>query len=336
MSELAYRLTPDDWQAILCDPVRDKAHLSTALGPDLIDYLAWAVTEARKAPRTVDQYERDLARGTRMFPTVACHDWTKQHVRAVLAAFPPGSQPRAWAAHSDFWKWMWDEERTEATPMRGVRRPKPAARKIPEVFTPAERLRLVEAASAGPLGVIDKARVLILLDVGLRKGEALGLRISDVNVADSLLLVRQAKGGDERVMGYGQELQRALLDLLFADLPIRCSPPRPDDYIWFPHGASGQRNILWLKPQRPMAQSTFHRWWERLIARAGVRYRKPHTTRHTYGTELQEATGDILAVSEALGHASTRTTEIYVHAGPQRMRRSVASLEEYRKAQVEA
>lgn len=327
----ALALTPDEWQAILHDPVRDKAHLKTELGREhLASYLEWAVTEANKRPKTVDQYERDLARGCRMFPNIPAAAWTKDHIRAVLASFPEGSRARVWAAHSDFWKWMWAEERTEATPMRGVRRPKPPPRKIPEVFEAHERERLIEAAGRSLLPLADRARVLLLLDVGLRKGEARELRVKDVNTADRVLVVRNAKGGDERVMGFGEELQRALLDLFLADLPLLRRPLRHDEHVFFPNGAN-DRGLTWVKPHRPMVASTFHRWWERLISRAGIPYRKPHTTRHTYGTELQDATGDILAVSQALGHASTATTEMYVHAARGRMARTVASLEEYRK-----
>ena len=65
-----------------------------------------------------------------------------------------------------------------------------------------------------------------------------------------------------------------------------------------------------------MSQRAMHEWWERLIGHAGVDYRKPHTTRHTYATAALEASdGDVYGVKELLGHASVRTTELYLHAG---------------------
>ena len=48
--------------AMLLEPVRDKRYRETCLGASVVDYLAWKENEAGAAERTVDQYERDLAR----------------------------------------------------------------------------------------------------------------------------------------------------------------------------------------------------------------------------------------------------------------------------------
>ena len=48
---------------------------------------------------------------------------------------------------------------------------------------------------------------------------------------------------------------------------------------------------------------------------AGVRHRKPHMTRHTFATDVLDATeGDLYAVKELLGHSSTQVTEVYLHS----------------------
>ncbi len=49
------------------DPLRDKTYQSTRLGRDVADFLAW-LELGGASPRTLDQYERDLARGALMFP----------------------------------------------------------------------------------------------------------------------------------------------------------------------------------------------------------------------------------------------------------------------------
>ena len=49
------------------DPLRDKTYQSTRLGRDVADFLAW-LELGGTSPRTLDQYERDLARGALMFP----------------------------------------------------------------------------------------------------------------------------------------------------------------------------------------------------------------------------------------------------------------------------
>lgn len=335
----AVALTPSDWQAILHDPVRDKQHFATAIGPELGAYLAWAESEARKRPATVDTYERILARGARMYPALPASGWTKEHVRSVIGSFPVGSRPKVWAALSDFWKWMWEEERTEATPMRGVRRPKPAPQKIPEVFTHAEQAKIIDSQRLSPLPKADLVRVLLLLDTGLRRNEARLMRVRDVSTANRTVVVRNAKGGEERVVGFGEKLEQALLDYLYEPYPKRGGLPAPDDFFFFPHGAN-EYGLSWVDPTRPMGFGTFHRWWYRCLERAGVvakgttRGKKPHLTRHTYATDTYEATSDLVATQDALGHQSPETTRIYIQASASRQQRTAGLLESYRRQQA--
>ena len=49
----------------------------------------------------------------------------------------------------------------------------------------------------------------------------------------------------------------------------------------------------------------------------------PCPRRHTYGTDAYDASGDIYGVSQQLGHASVKTTEVYMHSA-RRHRESVA------------
>jgi site-specific recombinase XerC len=69
-----------------------------------------------------------------------------------------------------------------------------------------------------------------------------------------------------------------------------------------------------------------------LEATAGVRHRKPHMTRHTFATDVLDATeGDLYAVKELLGHSSTRVTEVYLHSSRTRTESAVKALTEYRR-----
>lgn len=55
------------------------------------------------------------------------------------------------------------------------------------------------------------------------------------------------------------------------------------------------------------------RSWERVLKKSGVPYKKFHSLRHTFATQLLENNVPLIRVSRLLGHASIKTTEIYVH-----------------------
>ena len=331
------RLTAREWATMLNAPIKDKRYLSTQLGGDVAEYLSWAENEAGKRPRTLDQYERDLARLCIMFPHLGRHEITKADIRQTIGSFPEGSRHRVWAALSDFWKWQYNEERIEHSPMRGIRAPKKPPRKLPEVFTDAERVRLVEAQAASPMPAVDTLRLLILQELGVRKNEARLMRVRDLDAANRYAVIRNAKGGDERVVAFGNDLQRALIQFIHTTLPLLERTPQPDDFIFFPSGATNKSTyaITWLDPARPMAETTFWRWWNRVVGRSEVKYRKPHTTRHSFATDLLDATGDIYTVKEALGHKRTATTEEYIHNQPARLRKSIDALERTRSMTTE-
>ena len=87
--------------------------------------------------------------------------------------------------------------------------------------------------------------------------------------------------------------------------------------------------LLTVKPEKPLSYSA---WWRRVENEAGVRHRKPHMTRHTYATDVLDATeGNLYAVKELLGHSSTRVTETYLHSSRTHTQAAVAALSEYRR-----
>ena len=59
--------------------------------------------------------------------------------------------------------------------------------------------------------------------------------------------------------------------------------------------------------------------WQPLLAKAGLPYRKYHSTRHSYATWLLEAGADLRWVQGQLGHASiAQTADTYGHVQPER------------------
>ena len=64
--------------------------------------------------------------------------------------------------------------------------------------------------------------------------------------------------------------------------------------------------------------------WARILRRAGLRYRKPHTLRHTFASMLIEAGEPLTYVQQQLGHHSPAfTLAVYGHLLPRGDRRAV-------------
>jgi site-specific recombinase XerD len=170
--------------------------------------------------------------------------------------------------------------------------------KIPLVTSADETKRLLAVAKN------LKVRVLLSLayGCGLRAGEVVRLRVGDVDSAQTIIRVVQAKGRKDRhVM-----LSKDLLGLLRRWWQVR--PTR--------HDARTAPEQRWLfpgrRPDRPMTTRQFNRLFHEAAAAAGIT--KPvtlHSLRHSFATHLLERGTDIRVIQALLGHDKLDTTARY-------------------------
>jgi integrase/recombinase XerD len=316
-------LTLSELETMLHEPVRDKRYLDTRLGPSVRAYLSWKENEAGAAERTLDQYERDLARLCIMLADHDVRAVTTDELRQVRDTFPKGSRKRVTAAYRDFWRWLYQEGRIDRDPMARVRYPKRGSVPVLDVFTAEEEARLITAQTR----IRDRVGVAILLDAGVRASEIRHVRVQDVDLAERWIIVRRGKGGKGRVVPIRGRVVVLLEEFLLTPIPKLNREPALSDFVLYPTGA-GPHGPTWSDPSRCMAPSTFWRWWKACCERASIRYRKPHTSRHTYATKLIRASRDVAAVQKALGHASVRTTiDVYTHLQVTDVARAVEAME---------
>ena len=154
----------------------------------------------------------------------------------------------------------------------------------------------------------DRLLVTLWPRAGLRVGETLGLRHSDIIAAEREIRVvprdndngARVKGWHARTVPVGPEVVRSYADYLheeYGDLD--------SDYVFV---------NLWGQPRgHPLSYGTVYDLVVRLRRRTGVAF-EPHMLRHTYATGLLRRGTPVEVVSKLLGHASIATTvDTYGH-----------------------
>jgi integrase/recombinase XerD len=171
----------------------------------------------------------------------------------------------------------------------------PRHKRLPHVLSLEEARRLVRA----PRNPTHRAMTMLLYSSGLRVGELVRLRPGDPDRARGLLHVRSGKGSKDRYTILSPRAVDAL-----------------DQHLsrWELEG----RDLRWLFPGARPGTHVHERTVQKVVARAarqaGIEKRvSPHVLRHSFATHLLEAGTDLRYIQELLGHASSRTTEIYTH-----------------------
>jgi integrase len=136
---------------------------------------------------------------------------------------------------------------------------------------------------------LDAVLMTILVDAGLRKGEARTLQVRRLKV-DTGELIIGGKGDKDRLVPMTIRLRTALEGFLLLE------QLNPNDFLWYtrPGGAAVSR-------RKEIGEGSFYRWWKRCLDQAGVRYRNPHTCRHTFATRWLRGGGRLETVSVVHG-----------------------------------
>jgi len=141
----------------------------------------------------------------------------------------------------------------------------------------------------------DKAMVLLLLRTGMRIGELLNTKVSDVNVKEQKILIfESAKNRIGRVVYVGDDASNALKAWLKKRDPDK-------DYLFY-----GQRgNSLTYTTARVM--------FLKFLDRAGLSHRRYtlHCLRHTYASELLSAGMPLECLQQLMGHSNIEVTRRY-------------------------
>jgi site-specific recombinase XerD len=168
-------------------------------------------------------------------------------------------------------------------------RPK-TPQKLPQVLSELEVTRFLKSVD----NLKHRCIMMLIYSAGLRLGEVTQLKINDLQIDDKRILIHNAKGKKDRCT--------ILSDKALTMLEKYRALYKPVDWLF--EGQTGG------KYSERSVQAIF----EDARRKSGINSRATtHTLRHSFATHLLEKGVDLRYIQELLGHASSKTTEIYTH-----------------------
>lgn len=166
-------------------------------------------------------------------------------------------------------------------------------------------------------GVRNYTMALLMLEAGLRVGEVVQLKVSNLYfgatpVLNIILPSTITKNKIERTVPVSTRLKQALEE--FAKEVIA-------DFIM----AHNELVFYSTRTKAPMSTRQVERIFRQAALKALGRPIHPHVLRHTFATKLMRVT-DIRTVQELLGHSSVTSTQIYTHPSDQDKRKAIEGM----------
>jgi integrase/recombinase XerD len=241
---------------------------------------------------------------------VSYEDISEYLSHATSAGLSKRSQSRLVSSLKSLYRFLESEGRLNDNPCDKIDTPK-AGRYLPEVLSVVEIERIINSVDLSKSeGHRNKCIIEVLYSCGLRVSELVGLRISDLFLAEQFIRVT-GKGSKQRLVPIGEPAVQSIS--LYMEIRNLGPISKGAEDILFLNRRGGKltREMIFLIVRR---QAEI----------AGIRKNiSPHTFRHSFASHLVENGADLRVVQEMLGHESILTTEIYTHIDTKKWQQTI-------------
>lgn len=265
------------------------------------DYLR---IERQLSAHTLLNYQRQLSAVVEILQQNDLRTWqqvTPGVVRFILAdSKKSGLKEKSLAlrlsALRQFFSYLVMQGELKVNPATGISAPK-QSRLLPKNIDQEQIGKLLNNQSKEPIDIRDRAMLELMYSSGLRLSELQGLNLSSINTRVREVRVL-GKGNKERILPFGRYASHAVQEWL----KVRLLFNPKDDALFV--SSLGNR----------MSHRSIQKRMEIWGVKQGLNsHLNPHKLRHSFATHMLEASSDLRAVQELLGHSNLSTTQIYTH-----------------------
>ncbi len=278
--------------------------MSDKMNEMLQKYWDYLRIERQLSAHTLLNYQRQLSAVVEILQQNDLRTWqqvTPGVVRFILAdSKKSGLKEKSLAlrlsALRQFFSYLVMQGELKVNPATGISAPK-QSRLLPKNIDQEQVGKLLSNQSKEPIDIRDRAMLELMYSSGLRLSELQGLNLSSINTRVREVRVL-GKGNKERILPFGRYASHAVQEWL----KVRLLFNPKDDALFV--SSLGNR----------MSHRSIQKRMEIWGVKQGLNsHLNPHKLRHSFATHMLEASSDLRAVQELLGHSNLSTTQIYTH-----------------------
>ena len=292
-------------------PQKQTAFPRGQLGDVAQQYLIDAETEGVLTKASLSDYRSNLRRFAEAYPdaTFAQFDGPQgtRLLSDFLATLPRDSRRKVISQLRSFFEFAIYYEHLRFDPSRRLKAPKPS----PKFAEPPPSVETIQKIIDAQPFLDWRLAIKLAGMLGQRRGAVRGIQYKDFDLNSRHV----------NIVLKGQRPARNPLiydDIVQAVEQLLQEGHHQNDYLLYPRKRNNlpQRKTDWiLHPDRQLSNTAFTGWWRACLVRADLPHMRFHLLRHSAATELFRASGNIVAVKNALNHVKIETTMTYVNTG---------------------